>query len=230
MNYHPTRFSLSPCYFYLRDPDIYPDYDEFRPSRFLDASGKMNKEFSDVASMGHVTFGFGKRWARIDFFNLATLSRGVSYTRVCRNCVGMNVASQSLFMDIACILWALDIEQATDSQGNRIVPSKVDCVDNGIVVWVACACASERYQLNPHSYELAGSQLRSLVRLQLDPVMRSQRWSMRWWTRPSNRTSDRPGVTSGLEIRIHLGIWYVKRLMEYTAHRSCVPLTNAFGI
>ncbi|KAF9458686.1 cytochrome P450 [Collybia nuda] len=94
-----------------RDPDVYPDYDEFRPSRFLDASGKVNEKFSDVMPLGHVTFGFGRRI-----------------------CPGMHLGNQSLFMDIACILWALNIDQATDSQGNPIVPSKDDCVDEGIVV------------------------------------------------------------------------------------------------
>ncbi|KAF9463397.1 cytochrome P450 [Collybia nuda] len=94
-----------------RDPDLYPDYDEFRPDRFLDVSGKVNKKFSDAVSMGHVTYGFGRRI-----------------------CAGMNLANQSLFINIARILWALNIDQATDAHGNKIVPSRDDCVDEGLVV------------------------------------------------------------------------------------------------
>jgi len=94
-----------------RDPELYPDYDEFRPGRFLDASGQVNKKFSDMASMGHVAFGFGRRI-----------------------CVGMNLALQSLFVDIACILWALEIDKATGNDGNKIVPSRDACVDDGVVV------------------------------------------------------------------------------------------------
>lgn len=51
-----TSIHLSPCHF--RDPVLYPDYDEFRPGRFLD---KGSENISDMASPGHVTYGFGKR-------------------------------------------------------------------------------------------------------------------------------------------------------------------------
>jgi len=94
-----------------RDPILFPDYDEFRPDRFLDSSGQIDQTPPDTLSMGHVTYGFGKRI-----------------------CLGMNMANQSLFIDIAYILWALNIEQATDGQGNFIIPSKTDCVDEGLVV------------------------------------------------------------------------------------------------
>ncbi|KAF9463393.1 cytochrome P450 [Collybia nuda] len=95
----------------FRDPDIFPDPDEFRPSRFLDTSGKVIHKFSDSMPLGHATYGFGKRI-----------------------CSGLNMANQSLFINIACMLWALNIEKARDSHGNPIVPSSVDCVDEGIIV------------------------------------------------------------------------------------------------
>lgn len=44
------------------------------------------------------------------------------------------MANESLFINIARILWALNIEKATDSQGNQIVPSRSDCIDGGVVV------------------------------------------------------------------------------------------------
>ncbi|KAF9463391.1 cytochrome P450 [Collybia nuda] len=93
-----------------RDPDLYPDYDEFRPGRFLNDSGGINQVFSDLAPLGHVTFGFGKRI-----------------------CSGLNLANQSLFINFACMLWALNIEQAIDNEGKRIVPSRTACIDRGIV-------------------------------------------------------------------------------------------------
>lgn len=62
----------------------------------------------------------------------------VPYLSVCSICSGMNLANQALFIDIACTLWALHIEQLTDDHGNWIVPSKDDCIDQGIVMCVNC--------------------------------------------------------------------------------------------
>lgn len=54
---------LSPCRF--RDPILYPDYDDFRPGRFLDAFERVNasENISDMPSttQAQVVFGFGKR-------------------------------------------------------------------------------------------------------------------------------------------------------------------------
>lgn len=46
----------------------------------------------------------------------------------------MHVANQALFIDIASILWAASIEPAYDAQGKEIIPSRTDCIDEGIVV------------------------------------------------------------------------------------------------
>jgi cytochrome P450 len=44
-----------------RDPKIYPDFDEFRPERFLDVTEKFDEPPADAHGMGHATFGFGRR-------------------------------------------------------------------------------------------------------------------------------------------------------------------------
>ena len=46
----------------------------------------------------------------------------------------MHIANQALFIDIASILWAVNIEKAVDENGSVIVPSRTDCVDEGLVV------------------------------------------------------------------------------------------------
>lgn len=45
-----------------RDPTIFPDFDEFRPERFLDPSGTIGVTPPETHSMGHVTYGFGRRY------------------------------------------------------------------------------------------------------------------------------------------------------------------------
>lgn len=46
----------------------------------------------------------------------------------------MHVANNALFIDIASILWAASIEKAVDANGNTIVPSRTECIDEGLVV------------------------------------------------------------------------------------------------
>lgn len=67
---------------------------------------------------------------------LAIRQELITYPNVYSICLGMNIANQTLFIDMTRILWALNIEQAIDIQGNPIVPSKIDCVDEGLVVCV----------------------------------------------------------------------------------------------
>ena len=45
-----------------RDPSIYPDYETFRPERFLDSSGNFKAAPPDTHGMGHMSYGFGKRY------------------------------------------------------------------------------------------------------------------------------------------------------------------------
>ncbi|KAI0681721.1 cytochrome P450 [Cytidiella melzeri] len=93
------------------DSAVYPDFEAYRPERFLDATGKIEVTPPGTHQMGHVSYGFGRR-----------------------NCPGMYFANQSLFIAIATLLWALDIRAPVDEQGNAIMPTTTDCVDLGIVV------------------------------------------------------------------------------------------------
>lgn len=49
-------------------------------------------------------------------------------------CVGVNIANQALFIDMVSILWATSIEPAYDARGKEIIPSRTDCIDEGVVV------------------------------------------------------------------------------------------------
>lgn len=49
-------------------------------------------------------------------------------------CIGKEVANQALFIDIATLLWAFDIERAVGADGRAIVPSSTEFVDEGLVV------------------------------------------------------------------------------------------------
>lgn len=50
-------------------------------------------------------------------------------------CIGKEVANQALFINIATILWAFDIEKAlANAEGRPIVPSRTDFIDEGLVV------------------------------------------------------------------------------------------------
>ncbi len=46
----------------------------------------------------------------------------------------MNLANQAIFIDVACLLWAFSFEMALDDSGKPIVPSRTDCIDEGLVV------------------------------------------------------------------------------------------------
>jgi cytochrome P450 len=94
------------------DPEIYgEDADHFDPARHLDANGDIAPGPPDTKEEGHVSFGFGRR-----------------------KCPGRYVANNSLFIDIAIMLWATKIERKKDASG-QLVPLDVDgSVDHGLVV------------------------------------------------------------------------------------------------
>ena len=95
-----------------RDPEIYgSDAAHFNPARFLDANGEVTPCPPETKEEGHVTYGFGRRI-----------------------CPGKHVANNSLFIDIAMMLWACNIEPGKDDHGN-VIPIDVDgCIEDGLVV------------------------------------------------------------------------------------------------
>jgi hypothetical protein len=91
-----------------RDPEIYGENAE--PARHLDANGDIAP---DVKEEGHATYGFGRRL-----------------------CVGRYVANDSLFINIAILLWATKIEPKKDALG-KLLPLDVDGFeDHGLIVLV----------------------------------------------------------------------------------------------
>ena len=97
-----------------RDPDVYgEDAADFDPARHLDAtSGKFTSGASGAKDDGHVSYGFGRRI-----------------------CVGRHVADNSIFINIAVMLWTSKIERKRDGSG-QFLPLDVDgFVDEGLVVY-----------------------------------------------------------------------------------------------
>jgi cytochrome P450 len=71
------------------DPEIYgKNAVHYDPARYLDANGDLAHGPSDTKEKGHVSCGFGRR-----------------------ECVGCNAANNSLFINIAIVLWAMKIER-----------------------------------------------------------------------------------------------------------------------
>jgi len=94
-----------------QDPEIYGENAmHFDPARHLDANGDIPSGLSDKKE-GHSSYGFGRR-----------------------NCAGRHMANNSLFINIAILLWATKIERKKDASG-QFVPLDVDgFVDLGLVV------------------------------------------------------------------------------------------------
>ena len=97
-----------------RDPEVYGENAEhFDPARHLETDGEVAPSPSDAREEGHVSYGFGRRL-----------------------CVGRHMANNSLFIDIAIMLWATNIERRKDASGEAL-PLNVDgFVDHGVVVSV----------------------------------------------------------------------------------------------
>jgi len=95
-----------------RDPEIYGENSgDFDPARYLDAGGDIAPSLPYTKDEGHVSYGFGRR-----------------------QCAGMHLANNSLFINIAVMLWATKIERKKDESGQP-VPLDVDgFVDRGVVM------------------------------------------------------------------------------------------------
>ncbi|KAJ9501497.1 hypothetical protein H2202_003291 [Exophiala xenobiotica] len=94
------------------DPARYPDPRRFEPDRYKDdfQNAADAATASDVSKRDHFTFGAGRRL-----------------------CQGIHVAERSLFLGIARLAWAFDVNPATDSDGKPIIPD-TDSYTSGFVV------------------------------------------------------------------------------------------------
>ncbi|KAH9012295.1 cytochrome P450 [Lactarius pseudohatsudake] len=94
------------------DPAFYgDDAAKFNPERFLDANGRLTSGPAETRDEGHSAYGFGRR-----------------------ACVGKHVANDSLFITIATVLWAANLERVRDENGKEVTPDTDAFVDTGMVV------------------------------------------------------------------------------------------------
>ncbi|KII83621.1 hypothetical protein PLICRDRAFT_119208 [Plicaturopsis crispa FD-325 SS-3] len=114
-----------------RNPEVYgPDATEFRPERFL-ASSRSSSPVDGMSSYtyrpeddailapaprytkeeGHVTYGYGRRI-----------------------CPGRFLANNSLFIDIACMLWGCSFTPLVDASGQKILPDIKNHTSDGIIL------------------------------------------------------------------------------------------------
>lgn len=94
------------------DPKRFTNPRAFDPSRYLgdnqtSSEAAMN---GDASKRDHFVFGAGRRL-----------------------CQGMHIADRSLFLGIARLLWAFNLEKAIDAQGHEIVPDP-DELSQGFLV------------------------------------------------------------------------------------------------
>jgi cytochrome P450 len=96
-----------------RDTSVYgQDVDEFNPERYLTADGTQLKPVHPATKgEGQVSYGFGRRI-----------------------CVGRYVANNTLFADIAQILWACTISPAKNPDGTTMTYDKNAYINEGLVV------------------------------------------------------------------------------------------------
>ncbi|KAI0265535.1 cytochrome P450 [Gloeopeniophorella convolvens] len=95
-----------------RDSVIYGDNAaHFDPARYLDADGQTTPGPPDTTGEGHSTYGFGRRV-----------------------CVGRHLANDTLFINIAVLLWATNMQRKRSASGD-LLPLDVDgFVESGLVV------------------------------------------------------------------------------------------------
>ncbi|KAF8463381.1 cytochrome P450, partial [Russula ochroleuca] len=86
-----------------RDPEIFgKNTEHFDPGRYLDAGEDLASGVSDIKDQGHFSYGFGRRL-----------------------CVGRHMANNSLFINIAVILWASKFGRKKDATG-QLLPLDLD--------------------------------------------------------------------------------------------------------
>ena len=73
--------------------------------------------------------GFGPRYDRSAILLLR--KRLNTYHRIC---LGRHIATTSLFIDIASILWAVNIDPVKDEAGKPIIPDTLETLNAGLVM------------------------------------------------------------------------------------------------
>jgi len=109
-----------------RERAVYGDDAEaFNPARHLDLAGKSAPAVQRTKGESHVTFGFG--------------------TRVCP---GRHVANNTISINIASVLWGLEIRPIIDQEGRPLIPKPTDMVITGLTVRPApfCIDVQSRFQ------------------------------------------------------------------------------------
>jgi cytochrome P450 len=95
-----------------RDRTVFgEDANEFRPERHLDERGELLSGPVEMNQGGHVTFGFGRR-----------------------NCVGKDLAANTLFITATRMLWATNFERARDENGKELPVDTETIVDLGLIL------------------------------------------------------------------------------------------------
>ena len=98
-----------------RDPTSYgPDAESFNPERFLDEHGRLISGPAETRDDGHSSYGFGRRL-----------------------CVGKHAANDSMFIDIATVLWAAQLEHTRDTSGKEVPLDTETYVDTGVILYAA---------------------------------------------------------------------------------------------
>lgn len=123
---HQGTIVLTNLYGMNRDPELFPDPEKFDPDRYYDESRDLTKqqEFDDTHGQGHFSYGFGPSWPMA---GILTIERA-------RICVGMNLANNSVFINIVSMLWAVSIKRAIGPDGKEIIPDSTKLVDSGLIV------------------------------------------------------------------------------------------------
>ena len=133
-----------------RDPELFgKNTEHFDPGRYLDASGDLQvaPDLPDIKEEGHFTYGFGRRI-----------------------CVGRHMADNSLFINMAIMLWANRIEGKKDASG-RLIPLDLDgWLDIGLVM-LADFITFATWML---MWAFISADVRSLLRSRLHPASQRQ--------------------------------------------------------
>ena len=135
-----------------RDPELFGENTEhFDPGRYLDASGDLQAapDLPDIKEEGHFTYGFGRRI-----------------------CVGRHMADNSLFINMAIMLWATKIERKKDASG-QLMPLDLDgWVDIGLVMLADFITFAMWVKIWVLTRAFISADVRSLSKSRLHPASR----------------------------------------------------------